>query len=65
MRFLIVSIPFTAIDSDLTKSLIDYLFLCCLPLCPSPFIPEGDLVIRQMHILVIYVGVKCSDELQM
>lgn len=41
------------IDLDLAKSLID------------PLIPMGDLVIRQKHILVIYVGVKCNDELQM
>lgn len=45
--------PPEMIDLDLAKSLID------------PLIPMGDLVIRQKHILVIYVGVKCNDELQM
>lgn len=65
--FLMVPILLSMIDSELTKSLIGLscLSLRCLPLRPPPIIPRGDLVIRQNHILVIYVGVKCSDELQM
>lgn len=51
-----VPIRSSTIDLDLPKSPID---LSCLFFCR---LPGENLVIRQKHILVIYVGVECSNE---